>query len=132
MYGAENNYLYAVKCLMNQSPFITSMLMLCCSIFVFGYAVRISERPLNRSDSAAGINFQTYGNGMWFVMITMTTVGYGDYYPRTDLGRFITFINCIWGVAVVSLMVVTLNNILMMSASEDKVTFLNQKSFCSH
>ena len=38
----------------------------------------------------------------------MTTVGYGDYYPRTHLGRFIGIICTFWGVFLVSMMVVTL------------------------
>jgi len=38
----------------------------------------------------------------------MTTVGYGDYYPRTNLGRILGIICCFWGVFLVSMMVVTL------------------------
>lgn len=36
------------------------------------------------------------------------------------LGRFISFCMCIWGIFLVSLMVVTLTNILTMSAPEEK------------
>ena len=35
-------------------------------------------------------------------------VGYGDYYPRTHLGRLISVIVSFWGVFLVSMMVVTL------------------------
>ncbi len=38
----------------------------------------------------------------------MTTVGYGDYMPKTYPGRLIAIINTFWGVFLVSMMVVTL------------------------
>jgi hypothetical protein len=42
----------------------------------------------------------------------MTTVGYGDYFPKTILGRCTIFVTSIWGVFIVSLMVVALTNTL--------------------
>jgi hypothetical protein len=43
----------------------------------------------------------------------MTTVGYGDYYPVTYPGRIIIFLVAIWGVFLMSLLVVALNNFLI-------------------
>lgn len=45
---------------------------------------------------------------MWCIIITMTTVGFGDFYPSTHLGRFIGVLACFWGTFLVSLMVVSL------------------------
>lgn len=47
----------------------------------------------------------------------MTTVGYGDYFPRTLIGRIIDVVLVIWGTFVVSLMVVVLTNTLNMDQS---------------
>ena len=55
------------------------------------------------------------------MMVTMTTVGYGDGFPLTHLGRFITFIGCILGTLLVSLMVVSLTNTSELSIGELRV-----------
>lgn len=96
-------------------------------IFIFGYLVRICESPLIRNDESSN-NLHLYANTMWNIIITMTTVGYGDFYARTDLGRYaprtttrlVIFIVCIFGVFVVSMMVVTLTNSLTTTSLEGK------------
>ncbi len=45
---------------------------------------------------------------MWCVIITMTTVGFGDFVPKTQLGRVIAILACIWGNFLISLMVISL------------------------
>ena len=57
---------------------------------------------------------------MWLTIITMTTVGYGDFYPRTIFGRVIDVILVVWGTFIVSLMVVVLTNTLNMDQSEKR------------
>lgn len=50
----------------------------------------------------------------------MTTVGYGDLYPRTLFGRLIDIVLVIWGTFIVSIMVVALTNTLNMDQSEKR------------
>ena len=45
-------------------------------------------------------------------IITMATVGFGDYYPRTMFGRIIDVFLIIWGSFIVSLLVVVITNYL--------------------
>ena len=46
MYLCESNYLFAIKCLMNNNPTKIVFINIISSIFIFGHALRISERFL--------------------------------------------------------------------------------------
>ena len=47
----------------------------------------------------------------------MGTIGYGDYYPKTFLGRAIIFATALTGVVLSSLLIVSLSAYLQMQAS---------------
>jgi len=55
-------------------------------------------------------------------------VGYGDIYPRTYMGRLIMFICSMFGVVVVSFVVVTVKNQLEMTAFETKAFTVIRKT----
>jgi voltage-gated potassium channel len=40
---------------------------------------------------------QSYRDALWLVIITFLTVGYGDYYPTTNGGRYIAIITSMGG-----------------------------------
>lgn len=83
------------------------------SIFMFAFTLRICERPVNLIlGEENGMDFESVENSIWCVIITMTTVGYGDFYPRTLFGRILDIIIAIWGIFIVSMMVVVLSNTL--------------------
>lgn len=51
----------------------------------------------------------------------MTTVGYGDYIPKTNMGRIIGVVIAFWGLFIVSLVVVSLSNMFEFDKGEQKV-----------
>ena len=85
-------------------PYVILTVGLVVSTFVLGFALRIFEIGLKES------NFEYAWNSFWVVILTMTTIGYGDIYPKTHLGRITCIVACIWGVFILSLFVVALTN----------------------
>ncbi|WP_022764172.1 ion transporter [Butyrivibrio sp. XPD2006] len=47
--------------------------------------------------------FDGFFDALYWATISITTIGYGDIYPTTDIGRFITMISALMGVAVIAL-----------------------------
>lgn len=50
----------------------------------------------------------------------MATVGYGEFFPISNFGRIVGILACLWGVFIVSIFVVTLNNLLEFTKQEEK------------
>ncbi|MCT2535034.1 ion channel [Aquibacillus koreensis] len=49
--------------------------------------------------------FPTYFDGFWWVMTTVTTVGYGDYYPISFAGRIIALFLYIFGIGLIGVVI---------------------------
>ncbi len=47
--------------------------------------------------------FDNFFDALYWATISITTIGYGDIYPTTDIGRLITMISALVGVAVIAL-----------------------------
>ena len=51
------------------------------------------------ADTYRECNFEA----VYWAVVTLATVGYGDFHPMTDIGRAISVISALFGVAVVAL-----------------------------
>ncbi|CAF1322690.1 unnamed protein product [Rotaria sordida] len=61
------------------------------------YAERMTTRHPNEN------MFRSIPDALWFNMITMSTIGYGDLYPKTMLGMLIGAVSTVAGVLIIDL-----------------------------
>ncbi|RZS64584.1 voltage-gated potassium channel [Agromyces ramosus] len=51
-------------------------------------------------EDAPGANITTASDALWYTIVTISTVGYGDYYPVTNPGRFAGVVIIVVGVGI--------------------------------
>ena len=93
---------FTIKAEFKEKPFILVGVTMLISIFIFGYSLRSVEMFFM---ATSGFDWRYYWNGMWCIIITMATVGFGDFFPVSIMGRIIAIISCFWGTFLISLMV---------------------------
>ena len=62
--------------------------------YISAVQITITERAVE------GSNIKNFGDGIWWAITTVTTVGYGDRYPTTLEGRFIAVALMIMGISL--------------------------------
>lgn len=75
--------------------FARILLTLFIIIFVFSGLIYQVEHPTNASA------FRTFLDAVYFSVATMTTVGFGDVVPRSEMGRFLTVLMILTGIALI-------------------------------
>ena len=48
-------------------------------------------------------SFDTFFDAIYWAVVTLTTVGYGDIYPTSDIGRIVSMLSSFMGIAIVAL-----------------------------
>lgn len=83
-------------------------------VLVASVAVLDAERGAN------GATIRNFGDSMWWALTTVTTVGYGDTYPVTGLGRLIASGLMLVGVSLVGAVTATLGTWLLGQAPSSR------------
>ena len=94
--------------------FITLLLML---VVLTTSSVLILQFESTSPDA----NIQTGGDALWWAVVTITTVGYGDFYPVTALGRSVGVVVMFSGVGIIGALASILASILVPSPKEPEV-----------
>jgi hypothetical protein len=124
--GFNTNLYFALKGMMLTSPFQICGLLFLKLIFFSSYAIRVFESGID-DYSPTHLEFSNFWNCLWCLIITMTTVGYGDYVPSTELGRVLVVISSFCGVILLSLVIVSITNVLNLQGNENSIYIMLER-----
>lgn len=71
-------------------------------LIVIGVAMWLAERPMQPRNHESAVD--TLRDGVYWAVVTMTTVGYGDKTPKTTAGRVIAVVWMLASVALISIL----------------------------
>jgi len=97
---------------------VISMFLL--QIILYSYMMMMFERP-----TAEG-PLRNLINSIWLIIVTMTTVGYGDVYPTTRLGRLVAISASFSALIMIAISINLVQSSLELSSRERRVISKNQ------
>ena len=131
-YNVESGLSFALKAELTYRPYIAIFLVTLIIVLICAYFVKIAEYGVmefdTKSKNLSEENDLAYLlNCIWLIIITMVTVGYGDEYPKSHFGRIVIIIAAILGMLLVSIIIVSLGNLIEFTDEEKKAYSLLKK-----
>jgi voltage-gated potassium channel len=72
-----------------------------------------------RAEHPTNPGFKTFGDALWWAIVTLTTVGYGDIVPKTTAGRVVGVMIMITGVAILGVLAGSLASFFRISGAPE-------------
>jgi voltage-gated potassium channel len=94
---------------------IRVMAYVVASAVLLVYTVALSVHSFEKG--APNANITTMGESLWWATVTITTIGYDDYYPVTVPGRWAAVALMVGGFAVLSMVTAALSSWLVESVA---------------
>ncbi len=81
---------------------------------VIGVGIGLLVHIIDRKD------FHSYEDGVWWAIVTLGTVGYGDIVPTSSWGRVLGSIVIVVGVTFLSFLTATVTSLFVSTAQEEQ------------
>ena len=132
-YKVQPNIQFIIKSQLRTHPLIFLISFFCfylltatCIIRMFEFGAILDNHNFFEKDKT---HLNKMINVMWMVGITSFTNGFGDCYPKTIIGRLLTFVFAVIGVVIVSMIIMIIISYFQMSQGEKKVYLKLKKIF---
>jgi voltage-gated potassium channel len=112
-----------------KKPNYRNLIFSLLGLFIF-YGVIIVLLHSIESD-VPGSEMVSWQDGLWYVVATVTTVGYGDVYPITYTGRILGFVTMLSSLGVYGFIIGQIAN-FMSTLKEQRAMGLNGTDFKNH
>ena len=113
---------YTLKASINGLLMLIFLLIL--GVMVFASAIYYCEEGQNEM-------FKTIPDALWYSMVTMTTVGYGDKYPMTTAGRIVGITCALVGVLTIALPIPVIVSNFVFFYKRDRLKYEEKKKYLS-
>jgi hypothetical protein len=125
LYACKADEKFAFKAFQKENPFIILLIILITTCFCFGLSLRNFEMLYweSRKNNIKYFPYMDWDyvlNSMWCIFISMCGVGYGDYFAKTLIGRFITILSCLIGLYFTSMLMVFMTKKSALNENERK------------
>jgi len=80
--------------------------------------VVIGAAAAYRAEHPSNSEFATFGDSLWWAVVTLTTVGYGDIVPETTAGRLTGFMIMVTGVGILGVLAGSLASFFRVDSSD--------------
>ena len=77
--------------------------MVFSAVYIFVTALVMFNLEPRINPATGEETFKTFFDALYWATVTLTTVGYGDMCPATDIGRMISMFSSLFGIAIIAL-----------------------------
>jgi voltage-gated potassium channel len=118
----DNRFLRQLKTRLGGSMLFKAFLIGTILFIIFSVAVYYAEKDYVAYSIIDGrrvvnpdlsSNIKTIGDSVWWTFVTSTTVGYGDFYPVSFMGRFVGVLLMFFGVSLVGIITGNIASLLV-------------------
>lgn len=115
-YGGKNIDVFFYKVIIKINSFLVLGIIFSITIYISALIFKVLENL----DSNEKYNFGNFYNCLWFIFSTTSGIGYGDFFPKTLVGKIVIVICCLIGAFLLSLVTATLYILTQFNEDENK------------